>query len=66
MQIFQIVTILSVVVVLSCDAITTSDLYNINAQGTVNLQRGDEESRLINLKTPIHFYTEKYNSIYVS
>ena len=49
-----------------CHAIENKDLYDIVAQGSVTLPRGDEKSLLVNLQSPIHFYTEKYDSIYVS
>lgn len=49
-----------------CHAIENRDLYDVVAQGSVSLPRGDEESVQVNLQSPIHFYTEKYDSIYVS
>lgn len=49
-----------------CHAIENKDLYDIVAQGSVTLPPGDEKSLLVNLQSPIHFYTEKYDSIYVS
>lgn len=50
----------------NCQAISDRDLYNINAPGSTTLQKGNEESRLIQLRSPIHFYSESYDSIYVS
>lgn len=49
-----------------CHAIENKDLYDIVAQGSVTVPRGDENFLLVNLQSPIHFYTEKYDSIYVS
>lgn len=49
-----------------CHAIENKDLYDIVAQGSVTLPRGDEKSLLVNLQSPIHFFTEKYDSVYVS
>jgi hypothetical protein len=49
-----------------CHAIENRDLYDIVAQGSVTLPRGDDEAIQVNLHSPIHFYTEKYDSIYVS
>lgn len=53
-------------VIYGSSALNEYDLYNINAPGSVEFQRGNDESKLINLQQPIHFYTEKYDSIYVS
>lgn len=50
----------------NCHAISDRDLYNINAPGSTSLQNGNEESRQIRLRSPIHFYSESYDSIYVS
>lgn len=49
-----------------CHAIDSRDLYDQVVQGSVTLPRADEESMLVNLQSPIHFFTEKYDSIYVS
>lgn len=49
-----------------CHAIDNRDLYDVVAQGSVTLPRANEESLHVQLQTPIHFYTEKYDSIYVS
>ena len=49
-----------------CHAIENRDLYDVAAQGTVALPRADDESVQVQLQAPIHFYTEKYDSIYVS
>lgn len=49
-----------------CNAISDRDLYNINAPGSTILQRGNDNSKLVSLQHPINFYTEKYDSIYVS
>lgn len=50
----------------NCHAISDRDLYNINAPGSTTLQNGNEESRHIQLRSPIHFYSDSYDSIYVS
>jgi hypothetical protein len=50
----------------NCHAISDRDLYTINAPGSTSLLKGNEESRLVQLQSPIHFYSEKYDSIYVS
>jgi hypothetical protein len=50
----------------NCHAISDRDLYNVNAPGSTSLQNGNEESRQIQLRTPIHFYSESYDSIFVS
>lgn len=47
-------------------AISDRDLYSTNAPGSTSLPKANEESRLVQLRSPIHFYSEKYNSIYVS
>lgn len=49
-----------------CRAIENRDLYDVVAQGSVTLPRADDESVQVQLQSPIHFYTEKYDSIYVS
>lgn len=49
-----------------CHAIENKELYETVVQGSVTMPRGDEESLLVNLQAPIHFYTDKYDSIYVS
>lgn len=49
-----------------CQALESKDLYDVVAQGSVTLPRGDEKSIAVNLQAPIHFFTEKYDTIYVS
>lgn len=50
-----------------CYAIQNRDLFGyVNIPGSKTLQRGDEESKLVKLNAPIFFYTEKYDSVYVS
>lgn len=49
-----------------CHAIDNRELYDVVAQGSVTLKRGNEESTLVRLHAPIHFYSEKYDSINVS
>lgn len=49
-----------------CHAISDRDLYNTNAPGSTSLPNTNEESQIVNLRSPINFYSEKYNSIYVS
>lgn len=58
--------LLVLLVVNRCYSIENRDLYDVVAQGSVTLPRGDEESVQVHLQTPINFYTEKYDSIYVS
>lgn len=53
-------------VIYCSNALTDQDLYNINAPGSVVFPRGDDDSKLVNLKHPVNFYTEKYDAIYVS
>lgn len=59
-------TFLLLLVAGHCHAIENRELYETVVQGSVTVQRGDEESILVNLQSPIHFYTDKYDSIYVS
>jgi len=61
-----VLSFLTLLVAGQCLGISTGELYEINAPGSVALIRSDEESRQIFLSAPIHFYTEKYDSIYVS
>lgn len=49
-----------------CHGITNRDLYDINVPGSQVLQQANEESVQFTLNAPIHFFTEKYDSIYVS
>lgn len=58
--------LLVLLVVNRCHSIENRDLYDVAAQGSVTLPRGDEESVLVNLQSPINFYTDKYDSINVS
>lgn len=59
-------TLLILLVAGRCHAIDNRDLYDTVVQGVVSVPLGNEESLLVNLQSPIHFYTEKYDSIYVS
>lgn len=59
-------TFLLLLVAGHCHAIENKELYDTVVQGSVTMPRGDEESLLVNLQAPIHFYTDKYDSIYVS
>lgn len=49
-----------------CLAISDRDLYNTNAPGSKSLPNENEESQIVKLRSPINFYSEKYDSIYVS
>lgn len=49
-----------------CLAISDRDLYSTNAPGSTSLPNANEESQIVNLRSPINFYSEKYDSIYVS
>lgn len=49
-----------------CHAIDNRDLYDVVVQGSVTMPNANEESLVVQLQSPIHFYTEKYDSIYVS
>lgn len=49
-----------------CNAITDRDFYSTSVPGSSVFDRGNDKSRLVSLQEPIHFYTEKYDSIYVS
>jgi hypothetical protein len=49
-----------------CHSLESRDLYDVVAQGSVSMPRADEESLHVQLQSPIHFFTEKYDSIYVS
>ena len=61
------VTLLILLVANGCYGILNRDLYGyVNMPGSSMLQRGDEESKLVKLNAPIFFYTEKYDSVYVS
>lgn len=59
-------TIAVVLLASHCHTIDSRDLYDTVVQGSVTFPRGNDESILVNLHSPIHFYTEKYDSIYVS
>lgn len=59
-------TILCLLVVGSCYGLSNRDLYDVVAQGSVTLPRGNEESVRVKLQTPIKFYTENYDAVYVS
>lgn len=59
-------SLLMLLVASRCLAIDNRELYDVVAQGSVTLPRGNEESLQVQLQTPINFYTEKYDSIYVS
>lgn len=58
--------LLVLLVVNRCHSIENRDLYDVVVQGSVTLPRGNKESVLVNLQAPINFYTDKYDSIYVS
>jgi len=64
MELFKFFILISVIY--SSNALSDRDLFNINAPGSTNLERGNDNSKLVNLQHPINFYTEKYDSIYVS
>lgn len=59
-------TVVLLLVAGRCLAIENRDLYDVVAQGSVTLPKGNEESVQVNLQQPINFYTEKYDSIHVS
>jgi hypothetical protein len=62
----KILSLLVLLVAGYCHAIDNRDLYDVVVQGSVTMPRADEESVQVLLQQPIHFYTEKYDSIYVS
>lgn len=64
MELFKFFILISVIYY--SNALSDRDLFNINAPGSMILERGNDNSKLVNLQQPIHFYTEKYDSIYVS
>lgn len=59
-------TIAVLLLAIHCHSIDTRDLYDTVVQGSVTFPKGNDESTIVNLQSPIHFYTEKYDSIYVS
>jgi hypothetical protein len=66
MKISIIFTILFGLYLKNCNAITDRDFYNVNAPGSTSLQRDNDVSQEITLKSPIHFYGDNYDSIFVS
>ena len=64
MELFKFFILISVIYY--SNALSDRDLFNINAPGSTILERGNDNSKLVNLQNPINFYTEKYDSIYVS
>lgn len=49
-----------------CGALTVYDLYNTQDESDVRLlPNGDRQYELVQLKQPIHFYSETYDHIYV-
>ncbi|KAL7032364.1 hypothetical protein ACKWTF_007298 [Chironomus riparius] len=64
MELFKFFILISVIYF--SNALSDRDLFNINAPGSTILERGNDNSKLVNLQNPINFYTEKYDSIYIN
>lgn len=58
--------LLFVVFAASAHAITIRDLYESSGPGSVTLTPADDESARIQLQSPVHFCTEKFDEVFVS
>jgi nidogen (entactin) len=58
--------IFSLALICACEALTRDDLFEYNNEPSEILPRGDEQFEFVKLNTPVHFYSDTYDHIYVS
>ena len=62
----KLILLFSLWLICSCEGLTRDDLYEYSNEPSEVLLRGDEQFEFVKLNTPVHFYSEVYDHIYVS